>query len=200
MDRKREIINAALELAAENGLRTVSMQQIADKVGITKASLYNHYSSREQIVDAMYEYLRETSKQRAGIGDIDYDEFDGKSMRDILCSAVKNYRKITADPQMFFFYKVIMSERSINSSAAEIMAKEAGTMINATKTLFYALQVKGKASFANVDAAAVSFAMGIHALLDYEYDLEHAGMKKNGRILQDFIDEFCRIYETGRRQ
>ena len=38
-DRKNEIIKATLELAAENGLGTVSMQQIASKVGITKASL-----------------------------------------------------------------------------------------------------------------------------------------------------------------
>lgn len=97
-----------------------------------------------------------------------------------------------------FIYKVIMSERSINSSAAEIMAKETKTMINATKTLFYALQVKCKADFVNVDSAAISFAMGIHALLDYECDLEHAGMKKDENITREFIDEFCRIYEIGR--
>ena len=52
-DRKNEIIKATLELAAENGLGTVSMQQIANKVGITKASLYNHFSSRDEIVEEM---------------------------------------------------------------------------------------------------------------------------------------------------
>ena len=59
MDRKSEIIYAALELASEKGLGTISMQQIADKVGITKASLYNHYSSKDEIVNAMYHYLRD---------------------------------------------------------------------------------------------------------------------------------------------
>ena len=198
MDRKKDIINATLELAAENGLGTVSMQQIADKVGITKASLYNHYSSRDQIVEAMYDLLREESKKRAGIGEVDYDELsDGSTLRDILSGAVENYRRITTDPEMFLFYKVIMSERSINSSAAEIMVKETKTMINATKTLFYALQVKGIADFGNVDSAAVSFAMGIHALLDYECDLEHAGLSKDENMMQDFINEFCRLYEAG---
>ena len=198
MDRKKDIINATLELAAENGLGTVSMQQIADKVGITKASLYNHYSSRDQIVEAMYEFLREASKKRAGIGEVDYDELSGGStLRDILSGAVENYRRITTDPEMFLFYKVIMSERSINPSAAEIMVKETKTMINATKTLFYALQVKGIADFGNVDSAAVSFAMGIHALLDYECDLEHAGLSKDEKMMQDFINEFCRLYEAG---
>ena len=198
MDRKKDIINATLELAAENGLGTVSMQQIADKVGITKASLYNHYSSRDQIVEAMYEFLREASKKRAGIGEVDYDGLsDNSTLRDILSGAVENYRRITTDPEMFLFYKVIMSERSINPSAAEIMVKETKTMINATKTLFYALQVKGIADFGNVDSAAVSFAMGIHALLDYECDLEHAGLSKDEKMMQDFINEFCRLYEAG---
>lgn len=198
MDRKKDIINATLELAAENGLGTVSMQQIADKVGITKASLYNHYSSRDRIVEAMYDLLREESKKRAGIGEVDYDELsDGSTLRDILSGAVDNYRRITTDPKMFLFYKVIMSERSINSSAAEIMVKETKTMINATKTLFYALQVKGIADFGNVDSAAVSFAMGIHSLLDYECDLDHAGLSKDEKMMQDFINEFCRLYEVG---
>ncbi len=35
--RREEIVLATLELASENGLRSVSMQQIADRVGITKA-------------------------------------------------------------------------------------------------------------------------------------------------------------------
>ena len=105
-----------------------------------------------------------------------------------------NYRKIVKDPQMYLFYKVIMSERSINSSAAEIMVRETKTMINATKALFYALQVKGIADFENVDSAAVSFAMAVNSLLDYECDLDNAGMKKDEKMMQDFIDEFCRIY------
>ena len=197
MDRKHEIINATLELASENGLGTVSMQQIADKVGITKASLYNHYSSRDQIVEAMYDYLREASKRRAGIGEVDYDKLsEHQSLKDVICGAVENYKRIVTDPQMYLFYKVIMSERSINPSAAEIMAKETKTMINATKALFYVLQVKGMADFENVDSAAVSFAMSIHALLDYECDLDHAGINKEERLMQDYIDEFCRIYEA----
>ena len=197
MDRKKEIIYAALELAAEKGLGTVSMQQIADKVGITKASLYSHYTSKDQIIEAMYEYLRETSKQRAGIGEMDYESMlENKSLKEVLTGAVGNYRKIITDPQMFLFYKVIMSERSINSSAAEIMAKETKTMIQAAKMLFYALQVKRIADFADADTAAVSFAMAVHGLLDYECALEHAGMKKEERWMQNFINEFCRIYDA----
>lgn len=65
MNRKEEIIMATLELAAEKGLGSVSMNMIADKVGIKKPSLYNHFVSKEEIVQAMYEYLREQAKGKS---------------------------------------------------------------------------------------------------------------------------------------
>ena len=97
-DRKEEIINATLELAAENGLGTVSMQQIADRVGITKASLYNHFSSRDEIVDAMYERLREASRMKAEAGRTDYDR-----LTEDLCELFSGFQGVscseTEDPE-----------------------------------------------------------------------------------------------------
>ncbi len=198
-NRKKEIIQATLELAAENGLGTVSMQQIADKIGITKASLYNHFSSREQIVEEMYELLRDASRKKADIGSIDYDHLTADlPLEQILTAAVNTYRDMVSDPQMNLFYKIIMSERSINPTAAEILVRETKTMINATKTLFYALQVKKIADFINVDTAAFSFAMAVHAILDYEFDLQFSGTEADRKMMQDHITEFCRIYETKR--
>ena len=198
-NRKQEILQATLELAAEKGMGAVSMQQIAEKVGITKASLYNHFSSREEIVEAMYEYLREASKRKAGVGVVDYDHLTKEiPLKDILAGAVGTYRNMIRDPDLYLFYKIIMSERSVNRNAAEIMVKETETMIHATKTLFYALQVKGIADFPDVDAAAFSYAMAVHAILDMEFDLAYSGAEKDTKRMQTFIDEFSRIYQGGR--
>ena len=198
-DRKNEIIKATLELAAENGLGTVSMQQIASKVGITKASLYNHFSSRDEIVEEMYVVLRDMSKKKAAVGGIDYDKLGPEvSLKDILMGAVSSYRSMVNDPDMFLFYKVIMSERSINNVASEIMAKETETMINATKSLFYALEVKKIAHFVSPDVAAFSFAMAVHAILDYESDLKFSGLDNKPEMINGYIEEFCRIY--GKRE
>ena len=198
-DRKEEILNATLDLAAENGLGTVSMQQIADRVGITKASLYNHFSSRNEIVNAMYERLRQVSRDKADIGKTDYDRLTGDlSLKDILTGAVSSYTRMVSEPHMFLFYRIIMSERTINREAAEIMAKEIKTMINTTKSLFYALQVKGIADFGNVDAAAVSFAMAVHAIIEYGFDLEQAGLEQDWDMMRDYIEEFSRIYGAGK--
>ena len=195
-DRKREIIYATLELAAENGLGTVSMQQIADKVGIKKASLYNHFSSKDEIIETMYEVLRRASKEKSAVS-IDYDELtDGRSLEEILSIAVGSYRRMIRDPQMFLFYRIILSERTISPAASEIMVKETKTMIEATKNLFLLLRRKGIADFGDVDQAAFSFAMAVHSIIDYELDLAQSGMKADDGMMEGHIGEFCRIYGT----
>ena len=62
-NRREEILLATLELAAEKGLGNVSLNMIADRIGIRKPSLYNHFSSKEELVEAMYQFLREKAKE-----------------------------------------------------------------------------------------------------------------------------------------
>ena len=57
MERKEEIIYATLELASKNGLKSVSMSQIAKMIGIKAPSLYNHFKSKDEIINAMYYIL-----------------------------------------------------------------------------------------------------------------------------------------------
>ena len=56
-DTKTQIFNAALRLFAYAGVENVSMRDIAKNVGIKAASIYNHYSSKEQIVGACYDFF-----------------------------------------------------------------------------------------------------------------------------------------------
>ncbi|MBO4357644.1 MAG: TetR/AcrR family transcriptional regulator [Candidatus Methanomethylophilaceae archaeon] len=194
-DRRNEIVFATLELAAENGLGSVSMQQIANKIGITKASLYNHFSSRDEIVEAMYETIRQASKQKVVRTNIDYDALaKSGTFYEVIMKAVSSYRAIVQEPQMFLFYKLIMAERSINPAAAEIMVKETKTMIDATKALFRSLEANEKAEFMDLDLAAFSFSMAIHSIIDYGFDLENAGVGSNDDMLNGYIEEFCRLY------
>ena len=193
--RKEEIVYATLKLASEKGLGSVSMQMIADQVGITKASLYNHFKSRDEIVDAMYEILRDSSKRNVGVDEVDYDKLtSGRTLPEILTDVVEGYRSLTREPQMKMFYTVIMSERPINPAAADIIVRETKTMISATKMLFYALQAKKVVDFKDVDAAAFSFAMAVHSIIDYEFDLEQIGEKTEKDMMKEFIMEFCRNY------
>ena len=200
MNRKEEIIIATLELAAEKGLGTVSMAHIADRIGIKKASIYNHFKSKEEIIGQMYTYLRRQAKQQKKQGNLTIDELlIGRTMREILHAVIDSYKELNADPQMVVFYKVITAERCFNLEAAKIMVEETKTMIQSTKLLFYAMQVKKIAQFDNPDTAAVTFAMAVHSIMDHEADLEYLGQSDCGRMMDDFIEEFCTRYGAKER-
>ena len=194
--RKKEIIMATLELAANKGLGNVSMNMIADKVGIKKPSLYNHFASKEELVEAMYQFLREEAKKNANIGAIDYTViFAGKSALEILRRMVGGYFHMNQQEHMLNFYKVIYSERSIQPMAAKILAEETEKMIIATKQLFYAMEVHKLLHFQNADMSAVSFAMTVHGLMDYELDLRSGGCKTENQErndLDEYLQWFCK--------
>lgn len=197
IQEKKEIILATLELAANKGLGNVSMNMIADKVGIKKPSLYNHFSSKEELVEVMYQFLSKEAKKTANIGAIDYTTFfAGKSALEILRGIVKGYFNMNQQEHMINFYKVIYSERSLNPLAAKIVAEETDRMILATKQLFYAMEVHKLLHFKNPDMSAVSFAMTIHGLMDYGLDQRNGQYRfeTNKSLLDNYLNWFCEEY------
>jgi Transcriptional regulator len=53
---KQRILDVAIDLYAQRGFDAVSMQDIADAVGIKKASLYYHFESKDQILKEILQY------------------------------------------------------------------------------------------------------------------------------------------------
>jgi AcrR family transcriptional regulator len=49
-DTKQHILSAALELFSVNGYSETSLREIAEKVGVSKPSLYHHFSSKDELL------------------------------------------------------------------------------------------------------------------------------------------------------
>lgn len=196
MNRKEEIIQATLSLASEKGLSNISMSQIAEFIGIKKPSLYNHFKSKDEIIETTYQYLRNEAKSSISIGEIDYARLiEGKSLKEILMLTINNYNNMNMQESMLKFYKIIYAERTFNPLAAKILIEETSRMVNATKNLFYALQVHKKLSVENIDVVATSFAMTVHAFMDYNLDLNTAKEEKSDNLIK-FIDWFSNQFEV----
>ena len=58
MATRQDILDALLTLGEANGLENVSLSDIADEVGIRKASIYSHFESQQQIIEEAAEYCR----------------------------------------------------------------------------------------------------------------------------------------------
>ena len=192
MSKKEEILLSTLDLASKYGLKSLSMSQIADSVGIKKPSLYNHFNSKEELIKEMYEYIRNKSKQ--DIANFILDNINEKSSYDILYNSVMNYKKMVLNEDMFKFYSVIYSERTTNNEASKIVIEETNKMINVTKKIFEFLKEKNKLFIDDIEMASITFSMTIHSLIDYELDCKKNNQDYNENNIQKYIKWFCDQY------
>lgn len=195
MDRKEEIILTTLRLASENGLSGVSLGQVAESIGIKKASLYNHFASKEDLISGMYEFLRKQAQINANIQNVNFGEIiKAKPANEILLGNAMSYINMTGSDNLFLFYKLIYQERAIRKEAAQIVMEETKRSILGIKNLFYAFQIHNVMNFDNPDIAALSYGMTIHSLIDYHFDsLQVDGTGKMEEI-KAYIEWFCKQF------
>jgi AcrR family transcriptional regulator len=53
VDRRERIVEAAARLFAANGIAATTVRMIGDEVGVLSGSLYHHFGSKEEMIDAI---------------------------------------------------------------------------------------------------------------------------------------------------
>lgn len=74
---KERILDIALKLFAQNGYPGTSMSDIAKQLGFTKAALYKHYASKQEILDQIVERMDRMVYERAEEYEMPETEPDG---------------------------------------------------------------------------------------------------------------------------
>ena len=62
-DTRDRILDIALDLFTEQGYDGTSLREIADQLGVTKAALYYHFSSKDEILLALHMRLHEFGRE-----------------------------------------------------------------------------------------------------------------------------------------
>ena len=74
---KERILRIALELFAQNGYLGTSMNDIAGRLGFTKAALYKHYAGKQEILDKIVERMNKMDYERSEAYEMPETEPDG---------------------------------------------------------------------------------------------------------------------------
>lgn len=196
MNTRERILQSTLELASEVGMGNVSLQKIADRVGVRKATLFSHYKSKDEIFTELYVYLRENISQKHQAESFDYTEFiQNKTATEILTEVVCGYKRMNETGDLAIFYKFISSERVLNPMAAKIMIAETETMLKRTRELLSVMQENELLAFPVFKTAVTSFCLTIHSLLDLAFDYTSIGESvKAEEMIEEYIKNFCQEY------
>ncbi len=101
---REAILEAALDFFSVNGYEATSISQLAEAVGIRKASLYSHFANKQEILDTVVEttlngYARHSIFANANWEDPDFTKDKaGMSAEDVAKQVQGQIRYILHDP------------------------------------------------------------------------------------------------------
>ena len=130
MDRgntKQEILKASLELFSVQGFEATSISQIADAVGIRKASLYSHFDSKQAILNAIVKEVLEQYGKHSIFARANWEK-DAGNLPLTADEAVRmiqgQIRYILHDPAISRSRKMLVIEQFQNPSLAKLQTKQ----------------------------------------------------------------------------
>src|SRR6476620_3943967 len=62
-DTRQRLLDVAMTLVSQNGFAGTSLQMIADELGFTKAAIYYHFRTRDQLLVALLEPILRQVRQ-----------------------------------------------------------------------------------------------------------------------------------------
>ena len=141
---KQRILDAALELFSTQGFEATSIAQIADAVGVRKASLYSHFDSKQDILDRLIESIMEDYAKHSVRSTADRigDELDPDGVVRLVTEQI---RYIVHDEHVSRARKMLTIEQYRNPQLAELKTKQSYTDVLAfAEALMERLVSEGK--------------------------------------------------------
>ena len=130
MDRgntKQEILKASLELFSVQGFEATSISQIADAVGIRKASLYSHFVSKQAILNAIVKEVLEQYGKHSIFARANWEKDAGNlplTADEAVGMIQGQIRYILHDPAISRSRKMLVIEQFQNPSLAKLQTKQ----------------------------------------------------------------------------
>lgn len=113
---KKKIFETAVSLFAEKSYELVAIKDITDAVGIRQSAMYNHFKSKQEIMDTIYDfYCRYIITDRPSLKDLEPVLRRG-SLLDIINSVTYDfnpeYRNLLIDMSKIIFHRRFVDERA----------------------------------------------------------------------------------------
>ncbi len=143
---QEDIIMALIEVSFFKPTGATSLTDIADHLNIKKASLYNHFKSREELDEGAYKFC---ANYLAAINFLppDLDSVTKRySAATVLRGISNRYFKMHEKTPLFQIYSFLESQKYFSKSAWEIIKSEKKRLEDQTEVLLDNLSSHGKIS------------------------------------------------------
>ncbi|AGK99384.1 TetR/AcrR family transcriptional regulator [Clostridium pasteurianum] len=121
---KDKIICVSIDEFANKGYDKASMRKIADKVGIKASSIYNHFKSKDEILEEIFKYYRNVFYQYDVILKIDEVSIQKDTIPNILKRGLYSVVNTIKNPEITNILKIIIKEQFKNKKIRKFFLEE----------------------------------------------------------------------------
>lgn len=95
--RRQQILRVATEMFSQHGFRGTTLRRLASRAGISEATIYQHFSSKEALYDAILEQRMENSRHLF----FPMDAAEAKQDRRLMLTLIENFLQQQAADSSF---------------------------------------------------------------------------------------------------
>lgn len=191
---KQKILDAALDLFSEHGYEATSVSQIADEVGIRKASVYSHFASKQDILESLIQETMKDYKWHSVFSENPKDKKD-LDTESVIQMIVGQIRYILHEPAISKGRKMLTIEQFRNPMLAKLMTKQNYTNVMQFFTaLINVLTEQGKLSGDDPEIMAAQLCLPISVwlnLCDREKEREDEVIDLINRHVRRFFELYA---------
>lgn len=118
--RQQQIIRTSLELISEGGIQSLTIKNLAKRIGFAESAIYRHYENKIQILLAILDYFRQNSeaffKKELGT--------DASALEKISNVFLSHFTKFSDNPSLvsvIFSEEIFRNEEELTERVAAIM-------------------------------------------------------------------------------
>ncbi len=105
------ILDTAIDLFSERGFHDVSVRDLTRAVGIKESSLYNHFRSKQQILDAIYQELTDRFEAMTPSEEAVMAMLEKMSLEEFLELSAQSFDRYMTEPRLRKIWRIISIER-----------------------------------------------------------------------------------------
>ena len=162
MDKKEEILKKAIEIISEEGIDSLTTQNLSSQVGLSKATLYHYFSSKEEILSSLFR-LGHSKLMKNGF------QLDLRGEpREVMEKAAEKWEGMFLDEDNWHFLRVVFSLHLVYQDAKDEYRSLYLMLSSQASVLISALNIKEEKKKALIPLFSSALMVSLERILEDE--------------------------------
>ncbi|MEE4198134.1 MAG: TetR/AcrR family transcriptional regulator [Bacteroidales bacterium] len=198
VSNRNKILETAIKSIATKGFDAVSIRSITRDVGIKESSFYNHFKSKQALLDEIFELMeKDLNRIRPEKSEIE-QLCHAMTLKEFLTKRLNQFLKGWENPMARYLWFVVSQQQYKNRKAAALIVQETERSVEMFHTAFKVFMQQGKMKNGDAFFLGNLYGYSIRAIhLDCTYRQFESGNEKNTfKRMYDIMEKFAEEYSA----